>query len=272
MVPYVHGLYLQFRRFPTAIRRFYFADIWFALSRSNFGAIFNLHLMQQGYTASQIGLLHLVASLSSALLAIPIGFWTDRIGRRRLYVCGSLPFAFPYLVLPFCSSFPAIVALNTLGMVGLLMAQVNETPLLAAEVRVPDHPGVFSIMMVNFMFWNIIGTQLNGFTVKWWGTGISAPYMPALILSGICGMITGGLCFLLPFRKGTLNVEPTRSYLPSRIAIALALISLFSGGFTVLFQGFSNVILVDRYHLNEMAMATTLTIANIAGWTGAWLG
>lgn len=271
MVSYVHGLYLQFRRFPPAIRRFYFADIWFAFSRSIFGAIFNLHLLQQGYSTGEIGLLQTVAALCSALLAVPIGLWADRIGRRWLYVSGSVLFALPYLFLPFLTSFPAILAANTLGMVGLLMAQVNEAPLLAAEVEPADRPGVFSIMMVNFMFWNIVGTQLSGFTVKWWGTGAPAPYLPALILSGVCGMITAGLRSLLPFRKSSVTTEPTRSYLPSRIALSLAVVSLFSGGFTMLMQGFGNVILAGRYHLDEVAVATALTIANIAGWAGALL-
>lgn len=271
MLSYVHGLYLQFRRFPPAIRRFYFADIWFALSRSIFGALFNLHLLQLGYSANQIGRLQLVASLSSALLAVPVGLWADRIGRRRLYVSGSFLFALPFLILPFLSSFPAILMVNTLGMVGLLMAQVNEAPLLAAEVDPADRPGVFSLMMVNFMFWNVIGTQLSGYAVKWWGAHSISPYVPALILSGICGMITGGLRSLLPFRKSDTHAAPSRSYLPSRIALSLAVVSLFSGGFTMLMQGFGNVILAGRYRLDEIAVATTLTIANIAGWVGALL-
>lgn len=271
MLSYVHGLYLQFRRFPPAIRRFYFADIWFAFSRSIFGALFNLHLLQQGYSASQIGLLQTIASICSALLAVPVGLWADRFGRRRLYVSGSLLFALPYLILPFLSSFPAILAANTLGMVGLLMAQVNEAPLLAAEVEPADRPGVFSMMMVNFMFWNVVGTQLSGFAVKWWGAGSSAPYVPALILAGICGMITGGLRFLLPFRKSSPSGESPRSYLPSRIALSLAVVSLFTGGFTMLMQGFGNVILAGRYRMDELAVATALTVASIAGWAGALL-
>ncbi|HLO02039.1 MAG TPA: MFS transporter [Symbiobacteriaceae bacterium] len=168
-------------------------------------------------------------------------------------------------------SFPAILTANTLGILGLLIAQVNEAPLLAAEVESADRPAVFSLMMVNFMFWNIVGTQLSGFAVKWFGAGVAAPYMPALILSGFCGMITGVLRFRLPFQKGTRRAERSRSYRPSRIALSLAVVSLFSGGFTTLMMGFGNVILASRYHLNEVAVATILTVANAAGWGGAIL-
>lgn len=269
MFSYVHGLYLQFRRFPPVIRRFYAADIWYALSRSIFSAIFNLHLMQQGFTASQLGLLQLIASLSAALFAIPVGLLADRFGRRKLYVIGSILFALPYLVLPFLSSFTAILIANTVGSLGLLIAQVNEAPLLAAEVEPADRPALFSMMMVNFMFWNIVGTQLSGFVVAWWGEGLSAPYLPALLLSGICGMITGISRGFLPFRAPTNDEKPKRSYRLSRVAVALALVSLFSGGFTTLLMGFGNVILASRYQLDEVSVATILTIANGAGWAGA---
>jgi DHA1 family multidrug resistance protein-like MFS transporter len=271
MLAYAHELYVQFRRFPLVIRRFYLADIWFAFARSIFAAIFNLHLMNLGYTAGQMGSLQLVSSLCSAVLAIPIGYRADRIGRRPLYVLGSFLFAVPYLILPFLTSFPAVLVVNTLGMIGLLMAQVNETPLLAAEVESADRAAVFSIMMVNFMFWNMVGTQLSGFTVKWWGADLSVPYRPALTLSGVCGLISALLRSRLPFRSEDVEVTTKRSYRPSQAAFSLAVVSLFSGGFTMLIQGFGNVILADRYHLDEVAVATAMTIANAAGWAGALL-
>lgn len=271
MLGYTRGLYLQFRRFPPAIRRFYVADIWFALSRSIFGTLFNLHLLHLGYNTSSLGSLQLVASLCSALLAVPVGLWADRFGRRRLYVAGSLLFALPYVALPFSTSFPAILCANTLGTAGLLMAQVNEAPLLAAEVDAEDRPAVFSIMMVNFMFWNVVGTQLSGFVVKWFEQGSAQPYLPALLLSGVFALLTAVLRALLPFRQSEPQPSTRNSYLPSRTSLALAVVSLFSGGYTMLMQGFGNVILANRYHLNEVAIATALTIASATGWLGALL-
>lgn len=268
MLSYTRGLYLQFRRFPPAIRRFYLADIWYALSRAIFGALFNLHLLHLGYTAGTLGSLQLVGSLCSALLAVPVGLLADQFGRRRLYVAGSVLFALPYVALPFLTAFPLILVANTLGTAGLLIAQVNESPLLAAEVEPVDRPAVFSIMMVNFMFWNVIGTQLSGFVVKWFEKGSAQPYLPALVLSGVCALIAAVLRGLLPFRQAERPCS-RNTYRPSRASLVLALITLFAGGSTALMQGFSNVILAGRYHLSEVAIATALTVASAMGWFGA---
>jgi DHA1 family multidrug resistance protein-like MFS transporter len=271
MLSYVQQTYAQLQRFPRAVKLFYVADIWFALSRAIFGAIFNLHLLQVGFTENEIGTVQLIASLCSALLAIPVGLLADRYGRRLLYAAGSLLFAIPYLVLPFCTSFPALLLTNTLGSVGLLMAMVNEAPLLAGEVMPEDRPAVFSLMMINFMFWNILGTQLSGLTVRWLGEGMRTPYMPALVVSGLCGMVTALIRLLLPFRSSVPTAPKGARYIPSRVALALAFISLFAGGFTTLTQGFANVILAKRFALSEVAVATTLTLGNAAGWAGALL-
>lgn len=131
---YLQELGFTFRRFPNTIKLFYVSDIFFGLAQAIFHTLFNLHLLQIGYTAEHVGNLQSLAALVMAAVAIPVGVVGDRWGRRGLYVAGSFLFGAPFMVMPWLTAYPLLVAAYTVFMVGTTLMLVNESALLAGRL------------------------------------------------------------------------------------------------------------------------------------------
>lgn len=70
-----------------------------------------LKAQEKGFSASEVILLYLVFNLSSSLLAIPAGRFSDRFGRRRILVPGYLIYGLVYLGFVFLDAQAGIVFL-----------------------------------------------------------------------------------------------------------------------------------------------------------------
>ena len=81
-------------------RRFVAADVLFQLGNSS-TAFLLLRAERSGFAAGDVALVYLGYNLIAALLALPLGGLSDRVGRRPLLVSGYLLYAFAYGVAAF---------------------------------------------------------------------------------------------------------------------------------------------------------------------------
>jgi predicted MFS family arabinose efflux permease len=265
---YIQDLYEHFTGFPRTVKLFYCADIFYGFAGAIFSTLFNLHMLAVGFTADHIGRLQTLSSLVIAVLAIPVGLAADRWGRRWFYVAGSLLFGVPYMVMPWLTSFPAMLGIWVLYSVANVLMFVNESPLLAGEVGPDRRATVFSFMMINFFVWNTLGVQLAGFLSTWLPRGALSQFQWPLVIAGVMALVSGGIRSFLPFKpqapaKRRLNLRPTRT------TVLLGLVSVVSGGFTALLINFNNVILAQRFGFQTEYLATVLTISGVVGWLGS---
>lgn len=86
--------------FGGAFRRFVAADVLFQLGNSS-TAFLLLRAERSGFAGGDVALVYLGYNLIAALLALPLGGWSDRIGRRPLLVTGYLLYAVAYGVAAF---------------------------------------------------------------------------------------------------------------------------------------------------------------------------
>ncbi len=265
---YFRGLYEQWIGFPRSIKFFYLSDAFFGFAMAIFSTLFNLHLLQIGYTASHIGTLNLVGSLVMAVFALPIGLAGDRWGRRWLYVAGSMLFGIPFMIMPFLKGFTALLIVNAVYNVGNTLMMVNESPLLAGEVGPERRASVFSFMFINFFIWNTLGVQLAGFLVDWLPAGDLSKYQWPLVVAGVSGIVAGLVRMLLPFRPQARASAGLRIR-PSRVALLLGLVSVLAGGAGMLTQGFTNVTLSARFDLHAEAISTIMFMGGVMGWFGS---
>lgn len=267
---YLADLYHDWRGFPRSVQFFYVSDLFYGLATGIYTTIFNLHLLAVGYTPDHIGVLQAVAALVTAAAAIPTGLAGDRWGRRQLYVTGSILYALPYLIMPWLTSYPLLVGVYALGMVGHTLMMVNESPLLAGEVGAEKRASVFSFMMVNYFIWHTLGIQLAGWLTGWLPPGARSQYEWPLVLAGMTGVGAGVFRAFLPFRPQPVS-GARRSLRLGPIILILALVNLLAGSFTALTANFNNVILADRFAFPTEQIATILTGAGILGWAGSLL-
>lgn len=265
---YFKELSLTFRRFPRVIKLFYVSDIAFGLAVAIFATLFNLHLLSLGYTAEHVGRLQSLASLVMAAVAIPVGLVGDRWGRRGLYIAGSLLFGIPFLVMPWLTEWPWVVAAYLVFTLGNVLLLVNESPLLAGEVGPEQRAAVYSFMFVNFFIWNTLGIKLAGWLTLWLPAGGLSAYGWPLVIAGVLGLGSGLFRAWLPFRREVVSRSGLRLR-PTRTTLWLGASSLLVGAAMVLPFSFSNVILAERFGYGPDQISTVLTVAGLLGWVGS---
>jgi predicted MFS family arabinose efflux permease len=264
---YMQELYAQFKGFPRTVKLFYGTDILFGFAQAIWGTLFNLHMLDVGFTADHIGQLQSLAAILMAALAIPVGLAADRWGRRWFYVAGSILFGAPYALMPWVDSFPALMLLNAVYTIGNTLMMVNEAPLLAGEVGPDRRASVFSFMMINFFVWNTLGIQLAGFLSKWLPAGPATIYQWPLVIAGVCAVASGVTRAFLPFQAPPATRHLTLR--PTRTSVMLGLVNVLSGAFGILMFSFGNVILAERFAFAPDALSTVLTLAGVVGWAGS---
>ena len=99
-----------------------------------------LHARALGATATQIGLINAAFYLAAGCLSLPAGALSDRFGRRRLAVCGTLVLAAAMALLPLGRSYSELAAVYLL--LGAGIAAFGPTMMSwVAEIAPPTHLG-----------------------------------------------------------------------------------------------------------------------------------
>lgn len=97
-VKQVRSLASQARALSGPFRRFLLVDAVFQLGNSSM-AFMLLRTQAAGWDAGQVSLVYLAYNLLYASLSIPLGTWSDRIGRRPLLFVGYLVYAATYALM-----------------------------------------------------------------------------------------------------------------------------------------------------------------------------
>ncbi len=162
---------------------------------------FNLYLAALGMSPATIGLVATVGSLSSALIAFPASWLSDRIGRRLVLITGLafMTLAFGGFVL--VSSPLGIAALVAIFAGGQQIFFVVQTPFLAERSRREHRSELFALVFAIENVTNVVAAIVGGLIAQ------------AIASAG--GFAPGG-------------PEPFRALLLLMMAVmAVALISLF---------------------------------------------
>lgn len=87
----------DFHLLDKQLKLYLLVAFFFTLGNSS-NAFLLLRAQEVGYSSTSVILLYLVYNLVSSLLAFPLGRYSDRIGRKRLLVCGYSVYALVYLL------------------------------------------------------------------------------------------------------------------------------------------------------------------------------
>lgn len=109
-----------------AFARFVSADVLFQLGNSS-TAFLLLRAERVGYSAGGVALLYLAYNLVAALLSLPLGWLSDRAGRRPLLLAGYLLYALAYGIAAF--------APTTAGAAAAFMVLALHTALMDGQAK-----------------------------------------------------------------------------------------------------------------------------------------
>lgn len=152
----------QLRGYNKNIRLFLLSSIFAHIGMGIFMVIYNYYIRELGYDDQMNGSVIAMQSAATALLLLPAGILSDRVGRKKVIFVGAI-FAAISLLLRATFSVD-ILLLSGAFMTGIFMAfiQVSSIPLLAENSKEKQRVHLFSFNFAIIMVANVIGNTLGG--------------------------------------------------------------------------------------------------------------
>ena len=194
------------------VRRLQLVKILRSLGQGALFVTFAIYLDQLGWQASSIGLLLSVGGLINAALSLPIGMFSDRIGRKRFVIANEAVIVLAAAGATL-SSHPVIVTAASLlgafgrGQVGMVGPAGSAEQAWIAELIDPQERGIVYSNNAALGFLGMaIGSIFAGF-VHWWSAYLPGElaYRPFFLLVFCMGLINIALL------GKTLEKEPDRA-------------------------------------------------------------
>ncbi|WP_100333291.1 MFS transporter [Bacillus alkalisoli] len=160
------ALWLNFKRdfnlYNRNIRLFFITNILTQIGLGIFMIMYNFYIRELGYSEQVNGNMIAMTALASAIILIPAGIISDKIGRKKVMVFGLF---FSSFFLLFRSTFEGELLLLTCAFLsGLTLAflQVTAIPWLAENSTNSERVKLFSRHFAVMMIANVVGNLLGG--------------------------------------------------------------------------------------------------------------
>ena len=271
---------INLHEYSKNIRRFFlFATLLFS-GMALFMLLYNLYLTRLGFQEDFIGQMAGMFPLASGIFALPIGVWSDRIGRKPFLIVSSLSLGISYLGLCLLSSPILLLAFSFIGGIAGSCVFVNFIPFLA-ENAAPERRGqAIAIWMAIGGLTRMVTSLAGGWLPGLMGflTGISTdqpePFRYALLLGASLTLVSIFPAFRVHERK-SLNPGPAPEQdptprpeapvkVPWKLLATFTSISAFRGLSMGLSLPFFNVFFQEELHTSAAAIGTIFFLCQVA--------
>ena len=149
--------------FNSNIKYFLFGSVLAQLGMGIFMVMYNLYIRALGYPEQMNGQIISFTALASAIILIPAGFLSDRIGRKKMMVIGLIAVFIILIVRSIAEQ--KLILLSFSFLFGLFFAfvQVSIIPFMAENSKKEERVVLFSLNAAITMFSVMIGNIIGGF-------------------------------------------------------------------------------------------------------------
>lgn len=265
------------RSFNRDVRSFFLFGLSLSAGMTLYSLLYNLYLLRLGYQEDFIGQVAAMAPLATALLALPTGMLSDRLGRRPFLIASGLLLALSQLGLCLSTASLALLAFSFLGGVAHAFIWVNHVPFMSDNA----HPSrraeaivVWSALQVVIrMLLSLVAGFLPG-AMGWFlgtSTELPEPFRYALLLGAACSLVS-----VVPLLRIRAQTEPAsvrersadgeqeahRPWSIFGVIAATAGLRGFSMGLTF---PFFNVFFEEELHIGPAAIGAVFFLSHLVG-------
>lgn len=149
--------------FNRNIKLFMLANVLIQIGMGVFGVMYNLYIRELGYSETVNGSVISITSLATALMLVPAGIISDRIGRKSILLVGTFITAIMLFGRSLVSVEQPILIFAFLTGIVWAFVQVSGVPFLAENSKPTERMNLFSIHFAIVTIANVIGNLLGGF-------------------------------------------------------------------------------------------------------------
>ncbi|WNR42176.1 MFS transporter [Paenibacillus roseipurpureus] len=145
-----------------------FTSLLYGYMEATMNSNFPLYGLRIGMTESVIGLLLPVTGIGGLILQLPLGIWSDRIGRKPILIGSAILGAFAFGCVPFVGTNPWSLGL-CLGIAGGMVGSFFSLGLAYAADIVPRHlqPTTNIVASIQYSLGSIIGPLVGGLSLSY---------------------------------------------------------------------------------------------------------
>lgn len=202
MKKWVHEWIRIVRSFNENIRNFIIANFCLQIGMGVFSVMYNIYIKELGLGESVNGSVVSLNSLALVLMLVPAGLISDRLGRKRMLVFGTLVTAFMLCARSFVYSEHSILLLAFIAGLVWSFVQVTAVPFLAENSTAEERMHLFSVHFSLVTVANVVGNLLGGVLAdvfEWFGLSIVTSVRYSLLAG--CIIFVMGLPFMLKVKQ-----------------------------------------------------------------------
>ncbi|WP_416147116.1 MFS transporter [Salipaludibacillus sp. HK11] len=262
----------QFRYYNRNVRLFLISSMLVHIGMGIFMIIYNYYIRELGYDDQMNGSVIAMQSAATALLLLPAGILSDRIGRKKLIVVGAVFTAISLLLRATLSI--DILLLSGAFMTGMFMAliQVCSIPLLAENSTEKQRVHLFSFNFAIIMLANVVGNTLGGTLSDFFNVIIGLSSLSSIRITLIIG-VAFFFASLIPMikireeKKLTSKTVQERSFKKLfkihrtglKIILLFAVAQIIIGFGSGLVIPYLNLYFVDRFEVSHTLVGLILS-------------
>ncbi len=274
--PNVLATYLSnLSAFSPNSRRYLYYTVLTGASMGVYRLLFNFYLLSLGYERGFIGNLVSVSSLTALIVALPIGYLGDRLGRKpAMLISGvAMPAAILIMILlPFQWVF---IVMNVFLGLAQSLSGVTTGPFLMENSTPKERTYLFSFALGFSMLASSLGNWLGGYLPTWLGLNVGAQATSqlayALSLLAISAASLAGVMPVLLIKSPRLSKAERADFAPfsyiienrgklSRLVTPTLITSIGAG----LIMPFMNVFFRVQYRQTDSVIGTLFALGSLA--------
>lgn len=271
------------RTFNRDARLFLWATVINGIILSSWQLFFNIYMLENGFTRDFLGIVNSLPSLTALLLGIPIGRFSDRMGRKRAIFLGILYSGFTFLGQLVFRQPIIIIFMAALTGIFNMFVIVNISPLMMKLSDANNRTLLFSINYGLQTIAGAVGSLFAGQLPAVFGSLLdvdptsAAAYRAVLILTLLLGATA-----LIPLWKlnepaGAMLTKPdTRQSGPffglTRLTVKLATPNFLIGMGAAILIPYMNVFFKDRFNISDSLLGLLFSLSFLFISVGTFIG
>jgi MFS family permease len=257
---------------------------------------FNFFILERGFSREFLGLVNSAPSIAALVLGLPLGFLSDRIGRKKAMMIGIGSYAIASVIEITTYSPGLILIAAFIGGAGHTLYFLSQAPFMANVTSTDNRTLLFSLnfglVSLSGLFANLIGGQLPAFFGNAFGFPLASAqaYQAVLIISifvSLCSLVPLAYIretsfdrqdveqgFLLSGFSETLkkNGKALLGILSQPTSVKLALPNIFLGFGAALLIPYINVFLRDKFQISDQLLGLFFSLSALVTGVSVFLG
>jgi MFS family permease len=240
-----------------------------------FRLLFNFYVLSLGYDEALLGNLVTTSSLTALIVALPMGYLSDFLGRKTSLIVSGLLMSAAIAAMVVWPRAGVFLAMNVLFGVSQSLSAVTMSPFLMENSGEEERTYLFSFGSGLQMASASVGSWVGGYLPGWMGVGRSVEPTHSLAYGGALMVIAAasilGLIPLILMREGKLKRSERTIFAPityarknpatlSRLILPMLLTSIGAG----LIMPFMNVFFRQVYHQPDPTIGALFAWGSLA--------